>query len=104
MDTWQYFMHRYFHQNAFLYRHIHSPHQFSGFNRIKKILFFPSLPKQDIPVSCCTTVHGSYLSISLIFSKFKFELLPNQRLPPDFAKTLTLRMKEPLMCKVRFRT
>ncbi|PKA51310.1 Sphinganine C(4)-monooxygenase 2 [Apostasia shenzhenica] len=26
MDTWQYFVHRYMHQNAFLYRHIHSQH------------------------------------------------------------------------------
>ncbi|WOL03791.1 sphinganine C4-monooxygenase 1-like [Canna indica] len=26
MDTWQYFMHRYMHQNKFLYRHIHSQH------------------------------------------------------------------------------
>ncbi|CAJ0831984.1 5333_t:CDS:2 [Entrophospora sp. SA101] len=26
LDTWQYFMHRYFHQNTFLYRHIHSLH------------------------------------------------------------------------------
>lgn len=26
LDTWQYFMHRYFHQNKFLYRHIHSQH------------------------------------------------------------------------------
>ncbi|GAB4829158.1 Arf guanine nucleotide exchange factor sbh1 [Ancistrocladus abbreviatus] len=25
-DTWQYFMHRYLHQNKFLYRHIHSQH------------------------------------------------------------------------------
>ncbi|GAB2297199.1 Arf guanine nucleotide exchange factor sbh1 [Dionaea muscipula] len=26
MDTWQYFTHRYMHQNKFLYRHIHSQH------------------------------------------------------------------------------
>lgn len=26
MDTWQYFVHRYMHQNLFLYRHIHSQH------------------------------------------------------------------------------
>lgn len=26
MDTWQYFMHRYMHQNKFLYKHIHSLH------------------------------------------------------------------------------
>lgn len=26
MDTWQYFVHRYMHQNQFLYRHIHSQH------------------------------------------------------------------------------
>lgn len=26
MDTWQYFIHRYMHQNKFLYRHIHSQH------------------------------------------------------------------------------
>ncbi|KAJ6801248.1 sphinganine C4-monooxygenase 1-like isoform X1 [Iris pallida] len=26
MDTWQYFVHRYMHQNKFLYRHIHSQH------------------------------------------------------------------------------
>lgn len=26
LDTWQYFMHRYMHQNKFLYRHIHSHH------------------------------------------------------------------------------
>ncbi|KAI3516428.1 hypothetical protein L1887_15343 [Cichorium endivia] len=26
IDTWQYFMHRYMHQNKFLYRHIHSLH------------------------------------------------------------------------------
>ncbi|KAG9285434.1 hypothetical protein G9A89_010909 [Geosiphon pyriformis] len=26
LDTWQYFMHRLFHQNSFLYRHIHSRH------------------------------------------------------------------------------
>ncbi|KAG6785993.1 hypothetical protein POTOM_007584 [Populus tomentosa] len=26
MDTWQYFMHRYMHQNKFLYRHVHSQH------------------------------------------------------------------------------
>ncbi|CAB4318977.1 unnamed protein product [Prunus armeniaca] len=26
MDTWQYFMHRYMHQNKFLYKHIHSHH------------------------------------------------------------------------------
>ncbi|GMH27601.1 hypothetical protein Nepgr_029444 [Nepenthes gracilis] len=26
LDTWQYFMHRYMHQNKFLYRHIHSLH------------------------------------------------------------------------------
>ncbi|KAK3004598.1 hypothetical protein RJ639_019093 [Escallonia herrerae] len=26
MDTWQYFVHRYMHQNTFLYRHIHSQH------------------------------------------------------------------------------
>ncbi|RIB18605.1 fatty acid hydroxylase superfamily-domain-containing protein [Gigaspora rosea] len=26
LDTWQYFMHRLFHQSAFLYRHIHSRH------------------------------------------------------------------------------
>ncbi|KAJ4711338.1 sphinganine C4-monooxygenase 1-like [Melia azedarach] len=26
MDTWQYFIHRYMHQNKFLYRHIHSLH------------------------------------------------------------------------------
>ncbi|EXB43456.1 Sphingoid base hydroxylase 1 [Morus notabilis] len=25
-DTWQYFMHRYFHQNEFLYKHFHSQH------------------------------------------------------------------------------
>nr|XP_043638396.1 sphinganine C4-monooxygenase 1-like [Erigeron canadensis] len=26
LDTWQYFMHRYMHQNKFLYRHLHSQH------------------------------------------------------------------------------
>jgi sphinganine C4-monooxygenase len=26
MDTWQYFLHRYFHTNTFLYRHVHSWH------------------------------------------------------------------------------
>lgn len=26
MDTWQYFWHRFFHTNRFLYRHIHSIH------------------------------------------------------------------------------
>ncbi|MBA0765585.1 hypothetical protein Gotri_014753 [Gossypium trilobum] len=26
MDTWQYFLHRYFHENKFLYRHLHSRH------------------------------------------------------------------------------
>lgn len=26
LDTWQYFMHRYMHQNKFLYKHIHSQH------------------------------------------------------------------------------
>lgn len=26
MDTWQYFVHRYMHQNKFLYKHIHSQH------------------------------------------------------------------------------
>ncbi|GAB4839994.1 Arf guanine nucleotide exchange factor sbh2 [Ancistrocladus abbreviatus] len=26
LDTWQYFMHRYMHQNKFLYKHIHSLH------------------------------------------------------------------------------
>ncbi|CAL5431020.1 unnamed protein product [Camellia sinensis] len=26
LDTWQYFMHRYMHDNKFLYRHIHSQH------------------------------------------------------------------------------
>ncbi|XVE91482.1 hypothetical protein REPUB_Repub01dG0013900 [Reevesia pubescens] len=26
MDTWQYFLHRYFHYNKFLYRHLHSLH------------------------------------------------------------------------------
>jgi sphinganine C4-monooxygenase len=26
MDSWQYFVHRYMHQNKFLYRHIHSQH------------------------------------------------------------------------------
>ncbi|PRQ18065.1 putative sphingolipid C4-monooxygenase [Rosa chinensis] len=26
MDTWQYFMHRYMHENKFLYKHIHSQH------------------------------------------------------------------------------
>ncbi|XAR56007.1 Sphinganine C(4)-monooxygenase [Bertholletia excelsa] len=26
LDTWQYFMHRFMHQNKFLYRHIHSQH------------------------------------------------------------------------------
>ncbi|XP_051145869.1 sphinganine C4-monooxygenase 1-like [Andrographis paniculata] len=26
LDTWQYFMHRYMHQNKFLYKHIHSKH------------------------------------------------------------------------------
>ncbi|GAB4839995.1 Arf guanine nucleotide exchange factor sbh1 [Ancistrocladus abbreviatus] len=26
LDTWQYFMHRYMHQNKFLYRHFHSHH------------------------------------------------------------------------------
>ncbi|KAK1309566.1 Sphinganine C(4)-monooxygenase 1 [Acorus calamus] len=26
MDTWQYFVHRYMHQNMFLYRHVHSQH------------------------------------------------------------------------------
>ncbi|CAA6658794.1 unnamed protein product [Spirodela intermedia] len=26
MDTWQYFVHRYMHQNQFLYRHVHSQH------------------------------------------------------------------------------
>lgn len=26
MDTWQYFVHRYMHQNKFLYRHVHSQH------------------------------------------------------------------------------
>ncbi|GBB83332.1 hypothetical protein RclHR1_10060005 [Rhizophagus clarus] len=26
LDTWQYFMHRFFHQNKFLYKHIHSLH------------------------------------------------------------------------------
>eukprot|EP00897_Mesotaenium_endlicherianum_P008403 jgi/Mesen1/7591/ME000395S06747 len=26
LDTWQYFMHRYMHQNQFLYRHLHSWH------------------------------------------------------------------------------
>ncbi|GAB2280281.1 Arf guanine nucleotide exchange factor sbh1 [Dionaea muscipula] len=26
LDTWQYFMHRYMHQNKFLYRHVHSQH------------------------------------------------------------------------------
>lgn len=26
LDTWQYFMHRYMHNNKFLYRHIHSQH------------------------------------------------------------------------------
>ncbi|KAL6274814.1 hypothetical protein ACE6H2_025506 [Prunus campanulata] len=26
MDTWQYFMHRYMHQNKFLYKYIHSHH------------------------------------------------------------------------------
>ncbi|MCL7047192.1 hypothetical protein MKW94_014884 [Papaver nudicaule] len=26
MDTWQYFVHRYMHQNKFLYKHVHSQH------------------------------------------------------------------------------
>ncbi|KAH0668796.1 hypothetical protein KY289_023289 [Solanum tuberosum] len=26
LDTWQYFMHRYMHQNKFLYKHIHAQH------------------------------------------------------------------------------
>ncbi|KAM7269787.1 hypothetical protein ACFE04_025284 [Oxalis oulophora] len=26
LDTWQYFMHRYMHQNKFLYKHVHSQH------------------------------------------------------------------------------
>ncbi|KAL6182016.1 hypothetical protein ACLB2K_043439 [Fragaria x ananassa] len=26
MDTWQYFMHRYMHENKFLYKHVHSQH------------------------------------------------------------------------------
>ncbi|KAM1030355.1 hypothetical protein EV1_033873 [Malus domestica] len=26
MDTWQFFVHRYMHQNKFLYRHVHSQH------------------------------------------------------------------------------
>jgi sphinganine C4-monooxygenase len=26
MDKWQYFAHRYMHQNKFLYRHVHSQH------------------------------------------------------------------------------
>ena len=26
MDTWQYFVHRFMHQNKFLYRHVHSQH------------------------------------------------------------------------------
>ncbi|KAE8667635.1 Sphinganine C(4)-monooxygenase 1 [Hibiscus syriacus] len=26
MDTWQYFLHRYFHENKFLYQHLHSRH------------------------------------------------------------------------------
>ncbi|PKY39446.1 cytochrome P450 [Rhizophagus irregularis] len=38
-----------------------------------------------------------------ILKQFKFELLPGQKSPPDFAQSITLRMKNPLLVKVHFR-
>ena len=38
-----------------------------------------------------------------ILRQFKFELLPGQKSPPDFAQALTLRMTTPLLVKVQFR-
>ncbi|RIA88163.1 cytochrome P450 [Glomus cerebriforme] len=38
-----------------------------------------------------------------ILKQFKFELLPGQKSPPDFAQSLTLPMKDPLLVKVHIR-
>lgn len=53
------------------YQHLHSPFSFPGLHRIKKLLFFPQPPKSNIPITCCSIIHGSYLSITLLFSKYK---------------------------------
>ncbi|GBC05785.1 hypothetical protein RclHR1_06420008 [Rhizophagus clarus] len=42
-------------------------------------------------------------AVIAILKQFKFELLPGQKSPPDFAQSVTLRMKDPLLVKVHIR-
>lgn len=64
---------------------------------VSRILIFKSIGQNFALVESITV-------ITAVMRQFKIELLPNQKLPPDFAKTITLRMKEPLLCKVRLRS
>jgi len=41
--------------------------------------------------------------VTALLREFKFELLPDQ-ISPNFAETLTLRMKEPLLANIYFRS
>ncbi len=38
-----------------------------------------------------------------ILRKFKFEMIPGQKCPPDYAHSITLPMKNPLLVKVHHR-
>ena len=41
--------------------------------------------------------------VTAMLKRFKFELLPGQKSPPDFTESLTLPMKDPLLVKVHIR-
>jgi len=41
--------------------------------------------------------------VTAMLKQFSFELLPDQKSPPDFAKSVTLPMKDPLLVRVHIR-
>ncbi|CAG8440405.1 8104_t:CDS:2 [Funneliformis mosseae] len=48
------------------------------------------------------TVEAIMLATAVL-RKFKFEMVPGQKCPPDYARSITLPMKDPLLVKVRYR-
>ena len=63
---------------------------------LKDLLSYNSLGQNFATIEAITAA-------TAILRRFKFELLPGQKSPPDFAHTVTLRMKDPLMVKVHIR-
>ena len=41
--------------------------------------------------------------MTAMLKQFRFELLPDQKSPPDFAESVTLPMKDPLLVRVHIR-